>query len=136
MDDRRVGLVIRALRRRRGWRQLDLARASGVSQSVVSRAERGHVGSSSLDMMRRLLLALDARVELAVRWRGGELDRLVDEAHARLGSLVLGALQEMGWRVLPEVTFMRFGERGAIDLLAWDEERRAGLIVELKTELT
>jgi predicted transcriptional regulator len=39
VDDRRVGLVIRALRRRRGWRQVDLAAAASVSQSLIARAE-------------------------------------------------------------------------------------------------
>lgn len=94
------------------------------------------MSSTSLDILRRLFLALDARVDLDVRWRGGEIDRLVDAAHARLGSLLATALRQMAWRVLPEVTFMRFGERGAIDLLAWDEKRRAALLVELKSELT
>ncbi|MBA3851671.1 MAG: helix-turn-helix transcriptional regulator, partial [Chloroflexi bacterium] len=48
MDERRLGLVVRALRRRRGWRQLDLGRASGVSQSTVSEIERGYLDSLSL----------------------------------------------------------------------------------------
>jgi hypothetical protein len=42
----------------------------------------------------------------------------------------------MGWRLLPEVTFMRLGERGSIDLVAVDEGRRAAVIFELKSELT
>jgi transcriptional regulator with XRE-family HTH domain len=43
VDDRKVGLIIRALRRRRGWRQVDLSSRAGVPQSVVSEIERGHI---------------------------------------------------------------------------------------------
>lgn len=136
MDDRRVGLILRALRRRRGWRQQDLAETAQVSQSLISRAERGHLGSLSLDVVRRALHALDARAELDVRWRGGELDRLLDEAHARLGSIVAAVLIRLGWRVLPEVTFMRLGERGSIDILGIHEFERAAIVIELKSELT
>lgn len=135
MDDRRAGLTIRALRRRRGWRQVDLGAHAGVSQTVVSRVERGHVESLSMRVVRRLLLALDARAELDIRWRGGELDRLLDEAHARLGAIVATQLAGLGWQVLPEVTFRRLGERGSIDLLAVNEQRRVALLIELKSEL-
>ncbi|MEP7361331.1 MAG: helix-turn-helix transcriptional regulator [Chloroflexota bacterium] len=137
MDDVRVGRVIRALRRRRGWRQADLAKFGGVSQSVVSRAERGHSSLLSVAVVRRLLNALDARAEWSVSWRGGELDRLLDEQHAALGTATVAMLSKLGWRrVLPELTFARFGERGSIDLVAFDEERLAALIIELKSELT
>ena len=89
MDDRRVGLVIRALRRRRGMRQTDLALAARVSQSVISRVERGHLATLSTNTVRSILSALDARGEWDIRWRGGELDRLIDEAHAALVGLSL-----------------------------------------------
>ena len=36
---------------------------------------------------------------------------------------------------LPEVTFSIYGERGAIDVLAWHEPTRSLLVIELKTEL-
>jgi len=41
MDAVRFGLSIRALRRRRRWRQLDLAEQAGVSRTAISRVERG-----------------------------------------------------------------------------------------------
>lgn len=137
MDDRRVGLVIRALRRRRGWRQVDLAAEAEISQSEISRIERGHLDMLSVRAIRKILAALDARGEIDVRWRGGELDWLVDERHARLGSLSGAEVQRCGpWTVMPEVTFRRLGERGSIDLLAANEAERAAMIQELKTELT
>jgi transcriptional regulator with XRE-family HTH domain len=137
MDDVRVGRVIRALRRRRGWRQLDLAIAAGVSQPLISRAERGHSSTLSVTVLRRVLHALDARAAWSISWRGGELDRLLDEQHAALGTATVTALARIGWRqVLPELTFMRYGERGSIDLVALDEEHSAAVVVELKSELT
>ena len=48
MDDRRLGLVIRALRRRHGWRQQDLATYSGLSQSAISRVEAGHIDADQI----------------------------------------------------------------------------------------
>ena len=54
MDDRTVGLVLRALRRRRGWRQIDLAVRAGCSQAVVSQVERGQLARSTLATLRRV----------------------------------------------------------------------------------
>jgi transcriptional regulator with XRE-family HTH domain len=135
MDDRRVGLVLRALRRRRRWRQQDVAVAAGVSQSSVSRAERGHLDSLSLRTLRQMLRAVDARADVDVRWRGGEADRLVDARHAEISGKVARTLARAGWQVYPEVTFQQFGERGSIDLLAADAASRAVLIVEVKSAI-
>jgi transcriptional regulator with XRE-family HTH domain len=133
VDDRRVGLIARALRRRRRLRQDDVADAAGVSQSAISRFERGHLDELSLRMVRAILAAVDARAELEIRWRGGQAERLVDERHARLGARVTSALSAMGWDLLPEVTFQRYGERGSIDLLATRAAERAACIIELKS---
>ena len=43
VDDQRIGRVVRALRRRLGWRQADLAEKAGCSQATVSETERGHL---------------------------------------------------------------------------------------------
>ena len=136
MDDRRVGLVVRALRRRRGWRQVDLAEEAEISQSEISRIERGHIDTLSLRAIRSVPAAVDARGEMDVRWRGGELDRLIDERHARLGTLSGVEVRRYGWAVLAEITFRRLGERGSIDLLVVKEAERAAMIQELKSELT
>src|SRR3990172_9255596 len=84
MDDLRLGALVRTLRRRLGWRQVDLARRAGVSQSAVSRLETGHLDELSLSTIRRIAAALEITVDFAPRWRGGELARLLDEGHAQL----------------------------------------------------
>lgn len=43
------GARVRDLRKARGWTQIDLAKASGVSQSALSRIERG-VGTPRYDI--------------------------------------------------------------------------------------
>ena len=65
MDDQRLGSTIRLLRRRRQWRQADLARAAGMSRAAVSRAERGHLDELTLAAFRRVTAALDLRVEVS-----------------------------------------------------------------------
>ena len=133
MEDRRIGLILRAIRRRRGWRQVDLAEAAGISQSVVSRIEAGRILGVTVGTLRRTAAALGADARLEVVWRGGLGDRLVDERHAALGQVVTARLQSSGWSVIPEVTFQHFGERGSIDLLGVHAAARAVCLLELKS---
>jgi transcriptional regulator with XRE-family HTH domain len=135
MDDIRAGRVLRALRRRLGWTQKELGGRSGLSQQQVSRIERGHAGGMQVRLVRLAFNAVEGRVEWDVRWRGGALDRLIDEGHARLVGAIADLLAMHGWEVVPELTYSVFGERGSIDLVAWHEATRTLLIVEVKTEL-
>jgi transcriptional regulator with XRE-family HTH domain len=130
------GLRVRALRRRRGWRQIDLARAAGVSQGLVSAIERGHGDRLSL---RRLIVvagALDARLDLQLRWRGGDLERLADSDHAALAATMSTLLLDAGWIARIEVTYASYRAAGSIDILAWHEPTRTLLVIEIKTEIT
>lgn len=102
----------------------------------MSRAERGHLASLTLAIARRILAVLEIRAEWQVSWRGGAIDRLLDELHSRIGTAVASDLASLGWKILSEVTFMRLGERGSIDLLGVDEARQAAVVIELKSELT
>ena len=70
-----------------------------------------------------------------MRWRAGELDRLLDEGYADIVGRVTALLAVHGWQVFPEVTFSEYGERGSIDVLAWHEASRTLLVVEVKTEI-
>jgi transcriptional regulator with XRE-family HTH domain len=135
MDDQRFGTAVRAVRLRLGWRQRDVADRAGVSTSVISRLERGHVSTLTLATIRRVSACLDMGADLAPRWRGGELDRVLASGHAALADAVVADLSTRGWLVRPEVTFSIWGERGSIDLLAYHPARRALLVVELKTDL-
>ena len=69
---------------RRRLRQIDLGRLAGVSASAVSRIERGHLDTVTLETIRGVAKALDVRVELVARWRAGELDRLLNARHSAM----------------------------------------------------
>lgn len=135
MDDVRVGRALRALRRRRGLRQSDVGEAAGLAQSTVSLIERGHLSALSLRALRRAFAVVDARLDVQVGWRGGALDRLLDERHAALVGAFAARLRLARWQVDVEATFSEYGERGSIDLLAAQPARQVVLVVEAKTEL-
>jgi transcriptional regulator with XRE-family HTH domain len=128
-------LILRALRRRRAWRQADLADAAGCSQALVSNVERGHVARSTVTAVRALFEALDARLQLAPSWRGAELERLLDADHAAIVSQVVRRLELLGWSTLVEVTYSEYGERGSIDVLGLHARNRAALIIEVKSDI-
>ncbi len=136
MDDVRVGRALRALRLRRGLTQRELAKLVGLSQSAVSLAERGHLDRLSIRAVRRIFGALDARFEGQVTWRGGALDRLLDERHAALVETVVRDLQTAGWDILVEVSFNHYGDRGSIDVLGVHRASRCGVVGEVKSDLT
>ena len=107
-----------------------------MSPSLVSLIERGHLDRLAVGTLRRVGAALDVRIETTARWRGGDLDRLVNAAHERLRESVAWSLAGLGgWKQAPEVSFAVYGERGVIDLLAHHEATGSLLVIELKTEL-
>jgi transcriptional regulator with XRE-family HTH domain len=134
MDDMRLGSALRAVRLRRRWRQADVADRAGVSRSVVSEIERGNWEVMPLATVRRVAAALDVRIDLVPRWRGGELARLLHAGHSALHeSVARQFVDRPGWRTLPEVSFSIYGERGVIDLLAFHPASGCLLVIELKT---
>jgi transcriptional regulator with XRE-family HTH domain len=136
VDDVRLGRILRALRRRRGLTQSQLGARVGLSQSAISMIERGHGSTFSGATLRRVFAALDARWEPTVSWRAGELDRLLDEDHARLVAATVRQLIAAGWDVVPEASYSIYGERGSVDVLACQRGPRAILVVEVKSDLT
>jgi transcriptional regulator with XRE-family HTH domain len=135
VDDPRIGRSLRLLRQRRGWRQRDLAQAAGISQSTIATVEAGHVGTLSLSTLRKVFGAVGASFDSTVRWRGGAIDRLLDERHAQILASAVAQLRRAGWLVAIEVTYSIYGERGSIDVLAGFPEARAVLVEEIKSEL-
>jgi transcriptional regulator with XRE-family HTH domain len=134
MDELRVGRTLRALRHRVGWRQVDVARVAKLTQDDISRGERGRM--RDISKLKRQGAALDADVTVFVRWRGGEIDRLMDEGHATLVGWIVSTLTALGWEARPEVSYSVLSERGSIDVLAWHAASGTLLVVEVKTELT
>ncbi|CAN5503865.1 hypothetical protein BH20CHL6_BH20CHL6_14020 [soil metagenome] len=133
MDPVRFGLQIRALRRRRGWTQLQLATAAGTSQTTIWRLEGGRVENVPCGVTLRVATALGARLVLELRWHGEGLHRLLDEGHADLVEQVVRLLRRYGWETAVEVSFQHGRESGSIDVLGWNTERQALLAVEVKS---
>ena len=136
MDDRLVGSALRALRIRRGWRQVDLARQARLSRETVAQIERGNSATVSLGAIRSAADALGAPLDTTIRWQGGDLGRLLNRRHAAMHEAMARHIQTLGsWTSEPEVSFSIYGERGVIDVLAWHSQTRSALVIELKTEL-
>lgn len=113
-----------------------MADRAGLSRWVVSRIEHGRLDGLTIGAVRAVVRVLDARLDLQVRWQGGDLPRLLSARHGALHEAVarwFATLPE--WTAEPEVSFSIRGERGIIDILAWHPTRRVLLVIELKTEI-
>ncbi|HLQ47942.1 MAG TPA: helix-turn-helix transcriptional regulator [Candidatus Dormibacteraeota bacterium] len=136
MDDQQIGITLRSIRIRQGKTQKDVAAIAHVSRFVVGRIERGRLVAIPLGKVRAVATALDARLDLVTRWRGGDLGRLVNARHSAMHDSAARMFRLLaGWEMEPEVSFSIYGERGVIDILAWHPARRSLLVIELKTEL-
>lgn len=133
MDAVRLGLSVRALRRRLGWTQWQVGDRVEMSASEISRIERGAAHRVPIRTLERILEALGARLYVRVLWRGEELDRLLDHDHAVIVERLLALLTLDGWTTIPEATFQIRGERGSIDILAWHEATGTMLVIEVKS---
>ena len=133
MDTVRFGRQVRALRRRRGWRQVDLAMTARTSRAMVSRVELGHADEVTIRALDAIAGALSARLDLHLTWNGEGLDRLLDADHATLVEDVARTLRSLEWFVKVEVSFNIRGERGSIDILAFHPATGVVLVVEVKS---
>jgi transcriptional regulator with XRE-family HTH domain len=135
VDDVAVGRGLRALRKRKGWSQRDLAQRAGVHQSLISELETGRLDGIRLPTIRRIAMQLEVSIELAPRWPVADVARLLDASHARLVEQVVRLLRREGWEVVVEYSFNDYGDRGSVDVLAWHPVHRALLVVEVKSQI-
>jgi transcriptional regulator with XRE-family HTH domain len=117
-------------------RQVDVAKRADVSASVVARIERGRLLDVSLRSLLAVCDVLDIRLDFAARWRGGDLDRMLNANHAALAeSTAAFFLDRPGWELRAELSFNIAGERGVVDFAAWHAATRTILMIELKTDI-
>jgi len=135
MQDERVGRLIRAVRIRRGWRQLDLAALVGCSQRWIAQMELGRLDAITIGTMRKVGDALEIRVTIDAWWRAGDGARLLDAVHAGIVERVMRELVAAGWEAIPELSFNHFGERGSVDIVAWHAATRTLLLIEVKSRI-
>jgi transcriptional regulator with XRE-family HTH domain len=131
-----IGRSIRTARLAARWKQAELARRLGTTQSAVSRLETG--SSSCIDI--RLasaafrLLGIRTSVDSATIGLVGRREQS-DFVHARCSSYVASRLRADQWEVGLEVEVGSGRYRGWIDLLAFRAIDRALFCGEIKTEL-
>ncbi|MFL5715297.1 MAG: helix-turn-helix domain-containing protein [Chloroflexota bacterium] len=115
-----VGRLLAHARRAIGLSQEEVSRRSGVSQSKVSRLERGVRSGVGLDDLEQIARSLGGRlnVDLVVPFLG-DRRRQRDRAHARCVSFVARRLERAGWIVRTEVEIHGSWGPGWIDVLAW-----------------
>ncbi len=130
-----MGSVFRAVRIRKRWRQSDVAAAAGISAATISRIERGQVDSVSVGALLRIASVLEIRLDWVARWRGGELDRMLNAGHSAMHEAAASELAGTAWLRVAESTFSIYGERGIIDILCFHPPTGSLLVIELKTEL-
>ena len=127
-------MILRAVRRRRRLTQSDLASLAGVSQQTVSTLECGHADGSTMRLIRQVAAPLGVTVDLVLKWKGPELDRLIDARHARIVKAVVSKLGPE-WQPVVEYSFNNYGDRGSVDMLAWHAATGSLLLIEVKSEL-
>jgi transcriptional regulator with XRE-family HTH domain len=134
MDDVKLGRLLRMRRMRRGWRLEDVSRRSGLSTTTLARDESGAFGS--VHVVRRHAGALDMRLEWIAIGRGADVARTWDEEHAAIVEVIAAWLRGLGLEIAAEASFSVYGERGRVDLLAFDAATGKLYLVEAKTELS
>jgi len=134
-DDFQIGRMIRDVRLAHNLRQEDVAARAGVGRQTISRLESGLLDGMTVGSLRAISRAMGMPSIVGLGWRSPEIDRLRDRWHAALVERIARALLTSGWEVVPEYTFSSYGERGAVDSLAWNSARRALFIGEGKTRI-
>jgi transcriptional regulator with XRE-family HTH domain len=133
MDPVRIGSDVRLLRLRLGWSQVRLARESKTSRWSVAQVEAGRGDRLPLHRLAAIVAALRGYLSVRILFQGEGLDRLRDRRHAALVDRMIERLQACGWEIATEVSFNSFGERGSIDILAFDPRSRTVLVIEVKS---
>jgi hypothetical protein len=134
-DDQRLAELVRLIRRELRTTQIQLAAVANVPLNDLKKIEAGNAGAVRLERVRRVLDAQGGRARLVALWNGAAADRLLNARHAALVERVVALLKTRGWEVQVEVSFSEWGERGSIDVLALHRERRAVLVIEVKTAI-
>jgi transcriptional regulator with XRE-family HTH domain len=129
-----VPLAVRDTRRALRWTQTELGASIAVSQSQISRFERGRPHAMSLAEVGAALDVLGIRLLFSLEPPHAiPLQR--DAAHARCLAYATRRLRAADWHVRHEVAVREGTRFGWIDILAWNGGTRSLVVIEIKTEL-
>jgi len=106
-----------------------------MASSTASRIELGDWSGISIGRLDAYVSALGASSTIAIHWHGADVDRLIDERHARLVGEAIRRIRTSDWIGEIEVSYSQYGERGSIDVLGWHAATATLAVFEVKTEL-
>jgi transcriptional regulator with XRE-family HTH domain len=124
----RLGADVREARQRRHLTQRRLGTRVGLSQSAISRAERGLGGGLTLDAWQRIALALG--VTLRVTLQRDPLAETADAGHLAMQELLLRHGRVGGYRGLAELPTKPQEPWRSIDVALLDDRRRRLVVAE------
>ena len=124
----RLGAEVRNARRRRHLTQAALGQRVGLSQSAISRAERGLGGGLTLDAWQRIAIALG--ITLRVSLQKDPLAETADAGHLAMQELVLRLGRATGYRGSVELPSKPAEPWRSIDVALLDDARRRLTVVE------
>lgn len=101
---------------------------------MIAEHELGEIERASVRSLRSHCEALGLSLELTIRGSAGDV--LKDEEHALLTEWIKRQLDSMGWTTEAEASFNIWGERGRMDLLAWNATAGTVLVDEQKTDIS
>lgn len=124
----RLGAEVRAGRERKRATQRDLGALVGISQSAVSRAERGLGGGLTVDLWQRLGLAVGRPLD--VRLQRDVLGETADAGHLAIQELVLRLGRRAGYSGTFELHTRPTEPWRSVDVGLLDERRGRLVLVE------
>ncbi len=127
----RIGIALRDARRAQGVRQRDVAERAGLTQSHVSRIERGLEPGTPLSTLCSLSAAVGVQLAAFIEARpGATLPR--DHEHLRRQALVIDTARAGGWRGEPEaLVTVPGGQPRSVDVLLARDAPRECAVTEI-----
>jgi transcriptional regulator with XRE-family HTH domain len=133
---RRIGIALRDARRSAGLAQWQVAERAGVSQSFVSRIERGHGTTASLETLAACAAAVGLQLAAFIELAPG-VDPPRDAEHLRRQDLVIRMARAGGWSARPEHPIDPDALRSrSIDVLLERTEASEAVVIEVVDLLT
>lgn len=124
----RLGAEVRAARLRRRMTQVQLGARVGLSQSAISRAERGLGGGLTLDAWQRIAIAL--AITLRISLQRDPLGETTDAGHLAMQELVLRTGRAAGYRGLVELPTKPAEPWRSIDVVLADDAHARLIVTE------
>ena len=127
----RLGVALRDARRRAGMRQLDIARAAGISQTRVGELERGLGSGATIETWALAAAAAGEQFVAFLELAPGATPPR-DIEHLRRQASLIELARRGGWAAMPEMALDRDAIRSrSADVVLIRLERREAILAEI-----